>query len=272
MASLREGRDTEKSGTLSAMILMVIVVLIGAYSMAYGLQTLVWIEARRWASLNPWLGDVPVPLPGKVASPEVSPQLRGRTAQPQSTQLRAYDYEFTVPWTGKSSATPLRVGTEFRFTSGQVVVFFDPETQLDTLRALKSTTPAEYSKFQSVFREQSIESNYALYQAIYAVSPAQASPFLSGEAAQRINALLLWKLSFGFDQQPGIYSFDFGRNRGFQFGDPGNGRPVALRVFDDQDRQFRFFFTVAAGSNGRITQDAIDTAVQSLQMIPIMER
>jgi hypothetical protein len=259
MAGEREGRDTEKSGTLSAVILMAIVVLIGAYSMAYGLQTLVWIEARRWASLDPWLSEVPVPLPGKVA-------------QPQATQLRAYDYEFSVPWTGKPRATPLHIGTEFRFASGQVVVFFDPETQLDTLRALKSSAPAEYYKFQSVFREQSIESNYALYQAIYGASPAQASPFLSGDAAQRINALLLWKLSFGFDQQPGIYSFEFGRNRGFQFGNPGNARPVAVRVFDDQDRQFRFLFTVAAGSKAQITQDAINTAVQSLQMIPIMER
>lgn len=271
MASMREGRDAEKSGTLSAMILMAIVVLIGGYSLAYGLQTLVWVEARRWASQDPWLSEVPAPLPGKTASPELSAQPPGRAAQPQATQLRAYDYEFTVPWTGKSRATPLRIGTEFRFASGQVVVFFDPETQLDTLRALKSSTPAEYSKFQSVFREQSIESNYALYQAIYAASPAQATPFLSGEAAQRINALLLWKLSFGFDQQPGIYSFDFGTNRGFQFGDPGNGR-VAVRVFDDQDRQFRFFFTVAAGSNARLTQDAINAALQSLQMIPIMER
>jgi len=272
MAGERKGGDTEKSGTLSAMILMVVVVLIGAYSVAYGLQTLVWIEARRWASLNPWLSDVPMPLPGKVATAPLPPEPAGKLAHPQTTQLRAYDYEFSVPWTGKPLATALHIGTEFRFTSGQVVVFFDPETQLDTLRALKSSAPAEYQKFRSVFREQSIESNYALYQAIYAASPAQASPFLSGDAAQRINVLLLWKLSFGFDQQPGIYSFDFGRNRGFQFGNPGNARPVAVRVFDDQDRQFRFFFTVAAGSHARITQDAINTAVQSLQMIPIMER
>jgi len=272
MAGEREDRDTEKSGVLSAMILMVIVVLIGAYSLAYGMQTLVWIEARRWAGINPWLSDVPVPLPGKVASPALTPQPPGKVAKPQATQLRAYDFEFSVPWTGTSRATPLRIGTEFRFTSGQVVVFFDPETQLDTLRTLKSSTPAEYSKFQSVFRDESIESNYALYQAIYAASPAQASPFLSGDAAQRINVLLLWKLSFGLDRQPGIYSFDFGRNRGFQFGDPGNARPVAVRVFDDQDRQFRFFFTVAAGSNAKITQDDINTAVQSLQLISIMER
>ncbi len=266
-----ESRNTENTGTLSAMILMVIAVLIGVYSMAYGMQTLVWIEARQWASLNPWLNEIPMPLPDRVATSTLPPQPPGKVTQPKSTQLRAYDYEFSVPWTGQSRATPLRIGTEFRFTSGQVVVFFDPDTQLDTLRALKSSAPAEYSKFQSVFREQSIESNYALYQAIYGASPAQASPFLSWDAAQRINVLLLWKLSFGFDR-PGIYSFDFGSNRGFQFGNPGNARPVAVRVFDDQDRQFRFFFTVAAGSSAQITQGAINTAVQSLQTIPIMER
>ncbi|MBZ5501794.1 MAG: hypothetical protein LAN59_06045 [Acidobacteriia bacterium] len=271
MPGERESRNTENSGTLSAMILMAIIVLIGAYSMAYGLQTLVWIQAQRWATLNPWLNDVPMPLPGKVATAPLRPPPPGKVAPPKATQLRAYDYEFTVPWTGQSRATPLQIGTEFRFTSGQVVVFFDPETQLDTLRALKSSAPAEYQKFQRVFREQPIESNYALYQAIYGATPAQASPFLSSDAAQRINVLLLWKLSFGFDQ-PGIYSFDFGRNRGFQFGNPAGARPVAVRVFDGQDRQFRFFFTVAAASNAQITQDAILTVVQSLQMIPILER
>ena len=272
MSTGQGSEDREKSGALSAIIVMAIVVVAGAYSLAYGLQTLAWFETRRWANIDPWLNDVPRPLPGAVASAANAPQPSGKAAQPKAGRLQAYDYEFTVPWTGSSRATALQIGTEFRFDSGQVVVFFDPDTQVDTLRQMRSSPPAEYRKFQTIFGEQSTESNYALYQAVYGASPAQISPFIPGRDAQRMNVLLLWKLAFGFDLPPGIYSFDFGRNRGFQFGSPANARPVAVRVFDDQDRQFRFIFTVAAGSTAQITQDDINTAVQSLQLVPILER
>jgi hypothetical protein len=96
------------------------------------------------------------------------------------------------------------------------------------------------------------------------------------EEARRDNVLLLWKLSFGPDLQsaagPEFYSFDWGKNRGFQFGDPAKGQPVALRVFDDSNRQFRFIFTVAFGSGAKITQSDINMAVRSLQPVPIIDR
>jgi len=87
---------------------------------------------------------------------------------------------------------------------------------------------------------------------------------------------VFWKLSFGPDlysrTTPEFYSFDWGKNRGFQFGDPAKGHPVAVRVFDDSDHQFRFIFTVADGTNGKITQEDINTATQSLRPVPIIER
>jgi len=88
----------------------------------------------------------------------------------------------------------------------------------------------------------------------------------------RTNVLLLWKLSFGFDAQPGIHSFELGKNRGFEFGDVTTGRPVALRVFDERDAQFRFVFSAMGGASGKFTQDDINVAVQSLQSVPILER
>jgi len=204
------------------------------------------------------------------AAPVPAPS--GRAAQPKPTRLRAYDYDFTVPWSGKWQARILRAATELRFDSGQVVLFFDPEGQVDTVRVLKSAAPAEYAKYQSVFAREDIDTNYALYRAIYGASPARVSPFMSAVDAQRMNVLLLWKLSFGFDLPGGIYSFEFGKNRGFQFGNPANGRGVAVRVFDDQDRQFRLMFTVVAGSNAQISQDDINMAIQSLRLTPILER
>ena len=254
--------EVEKKGALSAIILAALVVLVSVFCVAYGLQTLVWLEARQWASVNPWLRDVPQPLPS--STPSAAPSAKG-------IQVRAYDYEFISPW-GAGKVTPYLAHVEFRFNGGQVAILFDPETSLDTMRNLKTTNPLEYQRFTNVFLDHPIEFNYQLYQIVYGVSPAQLSPFMSSRDAMRMNVLMLWKLSFGFDTTPGIYSLEFGRNHGVQFGEAGKDRPVAVRVFDDRDRQFRLIFLVAAGSNAPLTQDDINTAVSSLKPVPIIDR
>jgi hypothetical protein len=261
--------DTEKSSARSAILLAAVVLIVATLSVEYGLQTLVWIETKNWASVNPWLLEIPQPLSAPT-SPLAGESAATKKAKP--VLLKPYDYQFTAPWPGHVKTTPALIDVEFRFDSGQVIVFFDPEAQLDTVREMKSKNPVGYQQLLNVFGDQAANSNYALYKAVYGASPAQASPVMPRQGALRVNGALLYKLSFGFDAASGIHSFEFGQNRGFQFGDPANGRPVAVRVFDDRDRQFRLIFTAAAGSNAKITQDDIDLAIDSLQAIPVLER
>lgn len=252
-------RKRESNSARDAIILVCVVILIAAYTIAFGLQTLVWGEAHHLTRYNSWVSDVPQPLDSQPP-------------QDGSTQLREFNYEFKVPWPGKPKTNKTLTYTEFRFDSGQVVVFFDPEAQLDTMRALKSTSPLEYQQFQNIFGAQPFETNYELYKAVYDASPSATSPFMPSRDAIRTNLLLLWKISFGYDARPGLHSIQFGSNRGFQFGDPSTGGAVALRIFDGRDSQFRFIFVPAAGSNAKITQDDINLAVQTLQPVPIIER
>jgi hypothetical protein len=248
----------KKSSSLFAIILAIAVIVVAIFCVAYGLQTLAWVESKQWSSVNPWLRTVPEPLP---------------TAQPpaKGELVKAYDYQFVSPW-GAAKTSQTLTYSEFRFPRGQVAIFFDPDSQLDTMRVLKSSNPLEYQKFQNVFFDHPIETNYELYQGVYDASPAQLSPLMSGRDAMRMNVLLLWKLSFGFDLGSEIYSFEYGKNKGFQFGDPAKGGPVAVRVFDDRARQHRFIFLVAAGKNAQLTQDDINTVVSSLKPIPILDR
>jgi hypothetical protein len=257
-ATIQMNDEGGKSGSSYAIILAIVVIVVAAYSVMYGLQTLAWVEAKQWASVNPWLRDTPQPLPASMS------EARG-------TLVKAYDYEFMSPW-GAGKITPYPAHVEFRFGGGQAALFIDPETSLDTMRNLKSTNPAEYQKFTNVFIDHPIDTNLQLYQTVYGASPAQLSPIMSGRDAMRMNVLMLWKLSFGFDTAPGAYSFEFGKTRGFQFGNPGKGRPVAIRLFDDHDRQFRLIFLTAAVSNASLTQDEINMAIASFKPVPIIDR
>ncbi len=253
--------DSEKAGARSAIILLVVVFLVAGFSVKFGLQTLTWIEAKLWTSENPWLATVPQPL-------------QAPTAPAKGSVLKAFDYEFDSPWPGNPKAVGSLTATQFRHDTGQVIVFFDPASSVDTVGAMKTSNPVDYQKFVTVFAGHPINSNYELYQAVYSASPAQLSPLMDTREALRMNALLLWKLSFGFDLPADgqFYSFDWGKVRGFQFGDPAKQRPIAVRVFDDRDRQYRFILTTAAGSTGKITQDDIDTIVQTVKPVPIEER
>lgn len=253
--------DSEKDGARSAIILLVLVFVVAGCSVKFGLQTLTWIEAKLWTSENPWLATSPQPLPAPAGAPK-------------SPQVKAYDYQFNSPWPGNPKPVGSLIATQFRYDTGQVIVFFDPESQVDTMRTIKSSNPTEYQKFANVFADKPINTNYELYRAVYSAAPAQLSPLIDTRDALRLNALLLWKLSFGFDLPADgqFYSFDWGRIRGFQFGDPAKQRPIAVRVFDDRDRQFRFILTVAPGSSGAITQDDVDNIVQTVQPVPIAER
>lgn len=253
--------DADKSSSRSAIILLVVVLLVAGYSIRYGLQTLAWAEAKSWGHANPWLLEVPKPLP----PPAISADAKG-------TLIKTRLYEFSVPWKDEPKTEAALAYTQYHFISGQVIVFFDPESQLDTLSSLKNSNPAQYQKFANVFAGHSLDTNYELYQAVYSASPAQMSPFLPLSDALRLNVLVLWKLGFGFDAHPPLYSFEWGPARGIQFGDPAGGGPVALRIFDDRDRQFRFLFVTVPGSGATLTQDDIDFVIQTLKPVPLNEQ
>jgi hypothetical protein len=249
----------EPNSAREAIILALVVIAVAGYSTFFGLQTLICFETHRWTHANPWISDVPQAV-------------SDAPAQPETTELKAFNYEFKLPWSGKQKAISAPERMEFRFDSGAVVILFDPEAQVDLLRTITLEEPAQYNQFHNVFLGQSFASNYDLYNAVYSASPAAVSPWIPLRDAIRINQLLLWKLAFGLDAAPGIHAIAFGGNRGFEFGDPSSGRPVALHIFNGRDAQFRFLFLVAAGSSARLTQDDINSVVQSLQAIPIAER
>jgi hypothetical protein len=256
--------ETEKSSSTAAIGLAVLAIVVAIFMVKFGLQTLTWVEGKMWAAQSPWLNFVPQPLPPPaVASPAA-----------KAAQLKAYDFEVNAPWAGNPKPTPTETSVGFHYASGQVLVFFDPEAQLDTLRSIQNSNPVEFQRFTNVFVDKPINSNFELYRAVYSSAPSQVSPFMDARDTMRMNVLLLWKLSFGFDlpSDTGLYSFDWSNIHGFQFGDPAKGVPVALRAFDDRGHQFRFLLTTTPGSNAKITQDDVDGILRTIQPVPFVDR
>lgn len=257
--------DDEKSSPIGAIALAALAIVVALFTVKFGLQTLTWVEGKMWAAQTSWLKVVPQTLPAPAAAPVLTAK---------TPQIKAYDFEVVAPWPGNPKAVPTETSVAFHYDTGQVLVFFDPEAQLDTLRSIQNSNPLEYQKFSNVFADKPIDSNYALYREVYSASPAQLSPFMDARDAMRLNVLLLWKLSFGPDLSPesGFYSFDWNTIRGFQFGDPAKGAPVALRAFDDRGHQFRFMLSTAPGATGKITQDDVDKILQTVQPVPFADR
>jgi len=260
--------DQDKSSARPAIILLILVFVVAGFMVKYGLQTLTWVEGKLWASDSPWLANVPQALSPPLAP---LPPLPG-AAKP--ALVKAYNYEFNSPWPGNPTVKPSLTYTEFHYDAGPVIVFFDPDSLVDTMRALKTSNPAEYQRFADVFADKPLNTNFEMYQAVYAAASAQQSPVMDARDAMRINVLLLWKLSFGLDLpcDGQFYSFAWSNSKGFQFGDPEKNVPVAVRAFDDRDHQFRFIFTTAGAAPGKISQNDINKVLQSLQVVPFIDR
>lgn len=266
--------EKEGSGSRSAIILAAVVVVVAVYMASYGLPTLTWAGARWAAASSRWLYEVPKPLPPVARQPAPEPQPQAKSSRhhaqpmPKDSALEAYGYEFIVPWSAKYKTVDRKNGTEFRFDSGQVIFVYDTQQEVDTLKALTAPGSAERDKFEAIFGSHAMNTNYALYQAVYNISPSQFSPFMSTADAVRLNVLLNWKLAFGRDARPGSYAFSFDNIRGFEFGDPSKGS-VAVRAFDDHDQQVRLLFAVAAGSGAKLSQDEISAVLASFRIAPL---
>jgi hypothetical protein len=249
---------SDESSARATIILMIAAIVVAAYCVGFGLQTLVWFEAHHWASASPWIREVPQPLSSTAVADG-------------TTEVQAFGYQFKVPWQGSPKTIDGPGYTEFHFDSGPVVLFYDPQGQADMQSKLNSENPAEYQRLANAFEGQAFDTNYAIYNAVYHASPAAVSPWSSTADALRMNQLLLWKIAFGEDAAPGLHSIHFGDNNGFEFGDASTGRPVALRLFDGRDRQFRLVFMNSPGEKAPFTQADIDSAVRSLEPVPLVQ-
>jgi hypothetical protein len=241
----------------SAIILVIVLIGVAIYILLYGLQTLIYFDVKHWGSGDPSLYDTPRPL--TVSVPPASP----------TTHLEFYGYQCEASWKGpaKTDETPDYI--EIKFPTGPTVRVEQPEEQADSLKAFKGESPEQQQHIASVFGDHPFDSNYDLFAATYSASPAQVTPFKSRIDAERVNTLLIWKMTLDTELPGGTFQFDLGPLRGLQFGDPDKSPTVVLRAFNTHDRQFKIFLTRTASPGSKFTQADVNQFIATLKPIPL---
>ncbi|HKV27545.1 MAG TPA: hypothetical protein VJN90_04670 [Candidatus Acidoferrales bacterium] len=242
-----------KDSARATVILALIALAIGCYVLFFGLQTLIYFEARQWASATPFLKAVPESLPSNIASPV------------QEKGLSLYGFQFGAPWRGIAKQDSQNDRSQIVFNSGAVLVFFNPEGEKNIVDSIRTGNPQTYRQYQTVFGADLFPSNYALYLAVYGASPAAISPFMPRDKAVRVSTLLQWKLAFGAYGTKTIYTLEAAKDRGLQFGDPASDHAVVVRLFDPHEQQLRLLFTSKSVQPGAFSQADINCVINSIQ-------
>lgn len=238
----------------AAVTLAVIAVLAGGYSVFMGLQTLILVESHWWQRTHPELSEVPRPLVSTDA------------AAGKGTEVEAFGFKFEAPWSDLDKIDPGAGFAIISFRSGLRIVFFDPSGAADVAHGMKAEADTQrLQRTYAVFGDSPFENNYDFYQAVFSASPAQISIVAPRQAALRTSVLLLWKISLVYDAETGFYSFQSGKLRAFQRGDPERARYVIVDTFDMHDRQFGLVFTARPDSSARVTQGDINRVVATLR-------
>ena len=265
----------------SAIILVAVLIGVAAYVLAYGLQTLLYFEARRWVSNEPELSITPktltipaasaVAAAGTIAGKPGAKASAKNSAAAKTAHLEFFNYECEAPWAGPVTPTNGSDFVDMKFPAGVTMRVYTPEAQVNDLQSLQGEDAVQQQRMAAVFGQHPFESNYDLYDAVYSAAPGQASAFMPRIEAEKLNSLLLWKLAFDTEMPGGTYRFESGRLRGLQFGDPEKTQSVLLRLFNERDRHFKVMITVAASAaaSSRLTQADINQVIASFQPIPL---
>ncbi len=251
--------DANANEGYSAIVLVIVLIGVAAYILFYGLQTLIYFDAKHWGAREASLYVTAQPL--AIAAPALPPN--------QSTHLEFFNYQCEAPWKGPAKTTEDNDYFEAKFPSGQSIRVESPEDQADVLKSFKGESPEQQQRIAAVFGEHPFDSNFDLFAAVYNASPAQASPFMPRGDAERLNTLLIWKLSLDTELPGGTFQFESDRNRGLQFGDPVRSAAVAIRAFNEHDRQFKMLIMRSAASGTKLAQMDINRIIATLKPIPL---
>lgn len=233
------------------------VVMGGIYLWLFGVQTGMALVARYKFAPMPGIDKTPV----AVTDASVS-----STAH---QKISYFGYELELPWDDLDRQKDRTFGTVHisYFQSGNIFWFssFPPKNFVNELTKSAKFNP---ETLRQVFGEETIQSDYAFFRTMLAVTPRAIGPFMPRQRAVAESMLLLIKAIAMPKADSGIFAIQAESFQGFQFENPQNRPP---RIVDDlysNDGGVELMFMLKPGGNGTgISQAEINRVIRSIHKV-----
>jgi hypothetical protein len=162
-----------------------------------------------------------------------------------------------APWELREKLD-LDLSTFFTFVNKKGISIEQQSTDESILQSLLKEEPLEVQKYNLLFGEENLKSEYAIVNLILNTTPDQAAIFKPLPELARMQPLLIWKTALYAHMGDVIYKFKAKNLKGFQFGNPQNTENVRVHVFNEKDQVFRLHFI-------RATQAEIDYILSTIE-------
>jgi hypothetical protein len=176
-----------------------------------------------------------------------------------------FGYEFESPWTEVKQEKKFESSAILYFAGGQVISILDPAHDVDELQMLKQEAGKRGVDLKSVLGDEATRSKYALLSKIWSLTPADLRFFSSRQEMVTNSLFLMLKKIWITSIKGGLYSFETGRLRGLQEGDPGEDNMVIIEAFDTSDNRIEIYVGSQRGANARPSQEDINRILCSLR-------
>ena len=245
-----------KKKKISLSIVAVVLALV-TYGHFFGFQTLCAVSFRMMR--KPQQDVVPKPLTLEPCSEPV-------------TDLKAFDYGFSVPWSDCSQYSA-KTSTLVWTCSGSNFYVICSAPIAGVYGLILSDTLGKFEKYRSTVEdllglENVVNTNFYICKKVWEMTPRDISPFDSKDTVAA-KCFLLDLKAFGIP--PGfrdVYFFERGNIKGFQLGAPSVWRCVELSIFDQKDRELSLIVATSTNSPVRLTQADINTIITTFSSKP----
>lgn len=239
----------------------IVAAVAGSYLWLFGVQTGMTLVARYKFASIPGIDKTPVALTDASVS---------STAH---QKISYFGYELELPWDDLDKQKDRTFGTVHisYFLSGNIFWFssFPPKNLVNELTKSAKVDP---ETLRQVFGEETIQSDYAFFRTMLAVTPRDIGPFMPRQRAVAESMLLLIKAIAMPKAGSGMFVIQEQGFRGFQFENPKTRPP---RIVDDlysNDGGVELMFMQNPRGNGTgISQSEINRVIQSIRKIPISD-
>jgi len=148
----------------------------------------------------------------------------------------------------------------FVFADGKSVIVAGQKDGDGVLSALLGDDPEQAEAMRRFWGEENLRSEYAAVKTCLHATPDKGGIFSSRTELMRLPSMLLLKAAYS-PLGDVIYQYETKRFRGFQFGNPQQGRAVFVYLFDMSDRLYRIKLSA-------LDQKEIDLLLASVVITP----